>query len=67
MLKLTQSNNDGLHYVRPDAIKAMYRAQPAFEPEYTVISLGQGSVYVIETPEQILAMPEMRAEQDRSC
>lgn len=56
MLKLTQWDGSGPQYVRPEAIKSMFWAH---DENRTWINLGEASAQVKETPEEILAMPEM--------
>lgn len=56
MLKLTQWDNRAeAVYVAPGAICMMMRAAG----EKTIIKFGNTSFWVVETPEQILGMPEM--------
>jgi hypothetical protein len=58
MLKLTL-NDEAIMYVLPRALYAMWRRA---DKSFTCIQVDNAEYVVQETPEQILAMPEMQYE-----
>ncbi len=63
MLKLTIEADEGSYvYIRASQISALLR----IAGDLTQLRAGGRDWWVTETPEQIMAMPEMRAEIDRA-
>lgn len=57
MLKLTRFDQEGIQYVVAKAVMGLYRGSG-----FTAVDCSHRQYLVNETPEQIMAMPEMQYE-----